>query len=1024
MKPKITIYCAAVVAVFAAAVFPRTALPSGFFVPPRTYMPPPNINLIDVNGDGKSDLIFRRFDNRFMVARSTGSGFETPQAWVQEGGPFLLGQDQYADVNGDGKQDLIFQTDDNRFLISLSTDSAFTAPAQWMIHGDPKFIVGQAQYADVNGDGKADLIYQSSSNMFWVSLSDGHEFTSTALWLSRTDPYVAGQAQNADVNGDGKADLIYQDSGNKFWIYLSSGTGFSQAALWATHNGQFKLGQAQYADVNGDGKADLIFQTLNNGFWVSLSNGSGFDSAALWEQHGGEFDENVGSTVQYADITGDKKADLILQGYNEFWLSPSDGSRFQPRSKLDYSQEIMPGRYADTLNYLPGRVKYADVNGDEKADLVVEAGDGRILVSLSNGSTLNPLSLWITDVSPFVVPLPPRTGNDHVKYVGYYTNDQYDDWDNLNLRDHSNLAFVGNYSLTQVGRNALYGRKSLFMISEILFCYATDSDPSPSCSVGHLRPDYQERWSAFAGKAAQYANNIGAFYLFDEPYYWLEDLNGMSRSDAYVLLQQASAVVKASFPQIPVVVVETLYKVQPANAGPPSNRTHEDYAVPDTIDWAGFDCYNTFENCAVLHWVDYLKINLKPSQSIVLVAKAHHFAPPGIQPTSADQTSLMDVASKYRDLAISEPRVAAVFFYTAHTMTNPDGGNIMWGSVEDKWGTLDNTVVKNYFRDLGKSILLFGSLPPLAPINYPPPPSLPLPTPAISYFSATPTSITSNQSSVLSWSVTGADSISINQGIGNATSLTTKTVSPTQTTIYTLTAANSGGSVTASTTVTVTSFASVPAPSPNPSPAPSPSPNPSPNPNLNPAPSSSSVKLINSNGTFYLIKNSQRQGVTNPGMLFSYGFEFKDAVPATTADQALPEGSLLLPSGGSLVKSKEDPTVYLISQGQRYGFVSAKVFTALGFKFSSVLVVTNPELQALPKASNLSDGKATHLPGIDINKDGTIYWFGQDNFLHGYPSLEVYNSWHKDNDFSQVVLANAQDNLLPVGEAASMRILQ
>jgi hypothetical protein len=38
-----------------------------------------------------------------------------------------------------------------------------------------------------------------------------------------------------------------------------------------------------------------------------------------------------------------------------------------------------------------------------------------------------------------------------------------------------------------------------------------------------------------------------------------------------------------------------------------------------------------------------------------------------------------------------------------------------------------------------------------------------------------------------------------------------------------------------------------------------------------------------------------------------------------------------------------------------------------------------------------------------------------------YPSLEVYNSWHKDNDFSQVVKANKLDLQLPKGEAVSKR---
>ena len=184
------------------------------------------------------------------------------------------------------------------------------------------------------------------------------------------------------------------------------------------------------------------------------------------------------------------------------------------------------------------------------------------------------------------------------------------------------------------------------------------------------------------------------------------------------------------------------------------------------------------------------------------------------------------------------------------------------------------------------------------------------------------------------------------------------------------------------------------------------------------------IKLINYKGTLYLIQKGQRQGVTNPGMLASYGFTFADAVPATTADLSVPQGSILLPADGSLVKSKEDQTVYVISQGQRHGFTSASVFTSLGYKFSSVLVVTNPELQALSKADNLSDATKAHLPGTDINRNGTVYWLDGNQVLHPYPSVAIYNSWHKDNDFSAVVLANSEDQDLPVGDMVIVRVIE
>jgi hypothetical protein len=80
--------------------------------------------------------------------------------------------------------------------------------------------------------------------------------------------------------------------------------------------------------------------------------------------------------------------------------------------------------------------------------------------------------------------------------------------------------------------------------------------------------------------------------------------------------------------------------------------------------------------------------------------------------------------------------------------------------------------------------------------------SRPLPSAA---FSAAPATIQSGQSTVLSWSTTGADTVTINQGIGAVAASGTRTVSLTATTTYTLTATNTAGSVTKTATVTVAS---------------------------------------------------------------------------------------------------------------------------------------------------------------------------------------------------------------------------
>jgi hypothetical protein len=85
--------------------------------------------------------------------------------------------------------------------------------------------------------------------------------------------------------------------------------------------------------------------------------------------------------------------------------------------------------------------------------------------------------------------------------------------------------------------------------------------------------------------------------------------------------------------------------------------------------------------------------------------------------------------------------------------------------------------------------------------------SAPAAAPTIASFTATPASITSGQSSTLSFSATGATTLVITPGSLAVTGTTSKVVTPTATTTYTLTATNSSGSATKTVTVTVTAAA-------------------------------------------------------------------------------------------------------------------------------------------------------------------------------------------------------------------------
>lgn len=75
--------------------------------------------------------------------------------------------------------------------------------------------------------------------------------------------------------------------------------------------------------------------------------------------------------------------------------------------------------------------------------------------------------------------------------------------------------------------------------------------------------------------------------------------------------------------------------------------------------------------------------------------------------------------------------------------------------------------------------------------------------PAIQSFAVTPDTLNAGESATLKWSVTGADSTEIDQGIGAVALNGSRTVNPATTTIYQLTAHTAGGDIVATVQVTV-----------------------------------------------------------------------------------------------------------------------------------------------------------------------------------------------------------------------------
>jgi FG-GAP-like repeat len=343
---------------------------------------PGSIGLGDVNQDGKPDLVAAG-GRSVTVLLGEGDG----RFHAASGGPIHVTDPPtelvLQDLNGDAKPDLALGSHDSYGVAILLGDGkgGFTpAPGSPVVmrEGHQPHTHG-LNAGDLNGDGAFDLVsVNSNDNDVSIAFGDGKGGFTRA-----ESPFAVGASPYpgalSDLNGDGNLDIIATSTGRHTHSQESSTNALT--VLFGDGRGSFRRGAiplrtvlpwfVAVADVNGDRKSDLVVTHAERSeLTVLLGNGSG----AFTETAGSPF--NLGHYAWHqavADLNGDNRPDVVAAAGDGVRVMLGDGRggfRTAPGSPF------ATGKGAWQL-------VVGDLNGDGKPDVAtsnLESGTVTVLL--------------------------------------------------------------------------------------------------------------------------------------------------------------------------------------------------------------------------------------------------------------------------------------------------------------------------------------------------------------------------------------------------------------------------------------------------------------------------------------------------------------------------------------------------------------------------------------------------------------------------------------------------------------------
>ena len=225
------------------------------------------VQALDIDGDGPIDILMGNIGQNVLLMNSGNAFFnnQTLQRLPQLSDPTR--DIAVADITGDNLRDIIVGNENGNRL-HINTGSGFFADQTTNRLSFPNGIeeTQDVNVADVDGDGDRDLYFgnsgfqQGSNPQDRLLINDGSGFfgdaTTDRLPAINSNTY---DAEFADLDGDGDADLVVGNYNGGLRVLINNGNGFfsDQSAAWLPESFSPYVLDLEIADFNNDGLLDI-----------------------------------------------------------------------------------------------------------------------------------------------------------------------------------------------------------------------------------------------------------------------------------------------------------------------------------------------------------------------------------------------------------------------------------------------------------------------------------------------------------------------------------------------------------------------------------------------------------------------------------------------------------------------------------------------------------------------------------------------------------------------------------------------